>query len=84
VAAVLTWRILKDEWFGGSFTDDSITKTIRRNAWEDWYAWYPVTTISGQRVWMKPISRRVIMKYGDPRLVVEYEYGTVFDILKEA
>lgn len=53
------------------------------NPWEDWWAWHPVTTIGGQRVWLKSISRRVVMKYGDQRLQLEYEYGTVFDILQE-
>jgi hypothetical protein len=53
------------------------------NPWEDWWAWYPVTTISGERVWLKKICRRVVMKYGDQRLQLEHEYGTVFDILQE-
>jgi hypothetical protein len=54
------------------------------NPWEDWWAWYPVTTIGGERIWLKKICRRVVMKYGDQRLQLEYEYGTVFDILRES
>ena len=51
--------------------------------WEDWFAWHPVTTISGHRVWGKKISRRLKMKYGDQRLYSEWEYGTLFDMLED-
>ena len=68
--------------------DAGVTALVKamntQHPWEDWWAWYPVTTISGHRVWGKKISRRVKMKYGDQRLNLEYEYGTVFDILQEA
>ena len=70
------------DWDGGL---GDIAKALKQtHPWEDWWAWYPVTTIGGHRVWGKKISRRVKMKYGDQRLNLEYEYGTVFDILQEA
>jgi len=68
--------------FDGSYANSLFTKQVK-NPWEDWWAWHPVTTISGYRVWLKPICRRVKMKYGDQRLHAEWEYGTVFDVLKD-
>ncbi len=51
--------------------------------WEKWFAWHPVT-IKGKRRWMKNVYRRTKLKYGDQRLIHEWEYGDIFDVLKEA
>lgn len=51
--------------------------------WEKWFAWHPVT-IKGKRRWMKNVYRRTKLKYGDMRLYHEWEYGDMFDVLKEA
>jgi hypothetical protein len=49
--------------------------------WKRWYAWYPVWTISDERVWLKSIYRRtqgqLFKRY------VGYDYATDFDLLKE-
>ena len=48
--------------------------------WERWFAWYPVYTVSDQRIWLKRIYRR-----RESRLIksmAEYEYATDFDLLK--
>ena len=51
--------------------------------WEKWFAWHPVK-IKGKTRWLKSVYRRHKMKYGDPRMQVEWEYGDMFDVLKEA
>jgi len=49
--------------------------------WKHWYAWYPVKTIGGDRVWGKRIYRRtcftVFKRYAGR------EYATDFDLLKD-
>ncbi len=51
--------------------------------WQKWFAWHPVT-IKGKRRWMKSVYRRTKLKFGDQRLIHEWEYGDMFDVLKEA
>jgi len=49
--------------------------------WEKWWAWRPVKNIHGQWQWGKTVYRR------QPWLdnnYPGYEYGTLFDVLKEA
>jgi hypothetical protein len=50
--------------------------------WQKWFAWYPVT-IHGNSTWLKTIYRRKINTYVDMNEWSYYEYGTVFDIIKE-
>ena len=49
--------------------------------WTKWFAWYPVYTVSDQRIWLKQIYRRkersLITSLSD------WEYATDFDLLKE-
>jgi hypothetical protein len=54
--------------------------------WTEVFAWMPVRTISGKRVWLKKVYRRrawVVRHYG---LIIESttQYGTLFDMLKDA
>ncbi len=51
--------------------------------WQKWFAWHPVT-IKGKKRWMKSVYRRTKLKFGDQRLIHEWEYGDMFDVLKEA
>lgn len=51
--------------------------------WQKWFAWHPVT-IKGKRRWMTSVYRRTRLKFGDPRMFHEWEYGDMFDVLKEA
>ena len=51
-------------------------------SWEKWFAWYPVK-IHSRRVWLKTVYRRSIHSYADLDDWQRYEYGTIFDILKE-
>lgn len=51
--------------------------------WEKWFAWYPVT-VKGNRQWMKTVYRRRKLKVGNYNLELEWEYGDMFDVIKEA
>jgi hypothetical protein len=49
--------------------------------WKQWYAWYPVTTISGDRVWGKRIYCRT--RFTVFKRYAGREYATDFDLLKD-
>lgn len=49
--------------------------------WQKWFAWRPVTTISGDRVWGKRIYRRT--RYTIFKRYAGCEYATDFDLLKD-
>jgi hypothetical protein len=53
--------------------------------WREVFAFLPVTTMAGERVWLKNVYRREALEYGDSRLYhgPEIIYGTIFDVLKE-
>jgi predicted chitinase len=50
--------------------------------WEKWFAWYPVK-VHSKRVWLKTVYRRSLLTYVDMDDWQRYEYGTIFDIIKE-
>ena len=50
-------------------------------SWEPWFAWYPVQ-VHGERVWLTTVYRRCVNTYADMDNWTRYEYGTVFDVLK--
>lgn len=52
-----------------------------KEPWEKWFAWHPVT-IKGKRRWLKTVYRRTKLKFGDPRIFREWEYGDIFDVIK--
>ena len=52
-------------------------------AWEKWFAWHPIK-IDNKYRWMTTVYRRELKVFGDQRLAPPiYEYGTLFDVLKE-
>ena len=52
--------------------------------WHRWWAWRPVTTVGGERVWLKWCHRRIIRgKYTWPSNT-RTEYGTMFDLIRSA
>lgn len=59
-----------------------VARKIEVSPWKLWFAWRPVK-IHGKYVWLKTIYRRCINTYVDYDDWQRYEYGTVFDILKE-
>lgn len=50
--------------------------------WIKWFAWRPVN-IHGQQVWLKTVYRRRINTYVDHDDWSRYEYGTIFDLIKQ-
>lgn len=50
--------------------------------WKPWFAWRPVR-FKGKRVWMKKIYRRSINTYVDYDDWTRYEYGDIFDVIKD-
>ena len=50
--------------------------------WEKWFAWYPVK-VQGKRTWLRTVYRRSVHSYVDMDDWMRYEYGTIFDIIKE-
>lgn len=62
--------------------DRFLYRKIEVMPWTIWFAWRPVTTINKERVWMKKIYRRQIVCYVDMDDWAHYEYGNLFDIIK--
>ena len=65
------------------FKNDLFLRKIEIMPWQTWFAWRPVKTISGERVWGKKIFRRQVISYVDMDDWAHYEYGNIFDILKK-
>ena len=63
--------------------DRFLYRKIKVMPWTIWFAWRPVTTINKERIWLKKIYRRQINTYVDMEDWSRYEYGNMFDILKE-
>lgn len=62
--------------------DTFVARKVEVSPWEQWFAWRPVK-VNGERVWLKYIFRRCINTYVDMDNWRKYEYGTLFDVLKE-
>lgn len=50
--------------------------------WEPMFAWKPVKDIHGKRHWLKKIYRRELNQYVYPPQ--GWEYGNMFDVLRDA
>lgn len=61
----------------------NVARKIELGPWKPWFAWRPVT-FKGKRVWMKKIYRRSINTYVDHDDWTRYEYGDIFDVIKDA
>jgi hypothetical protein len=61
----------------------NVARKIETSPWTIWFAWHPVYTINNEFVWGKKIYRRNINTYVDMEDWSRYEYGNMFDILKE-
>lgn len=61
---------------------NNVARKIEAGPWKPWFAWRPVT-IKGNRIWLKKVYRRKINTYVDHDNWARYEYGDMFDILKE-
>ena len=60
----------------------TVYRKVIRLPWKKWFAWRPVK-IHGRYVWFRTVYRRCINTYVDQEDWSRYEYGTVFDVLKE-
>ena len=61
----------------------NIWRKIEVMPWQLWFAWRPVTTVNNERIWLKKIYRRQIVSYVDMDDWAHYEYGNIFDIIKQ-
>jgi hypothetical protein len=55
----------------------------RHIPWKPWFAWRPVTTVSGRWVWWEHIYRKYGNTYVDHDDFSWYYYADEFDILKD-
>ena len=65
------------------FKNDLFFRKIEVMPWQAWFAWRPVKTISGERIWGRKIFRRQVVSYVDMDDWTHYEYANIFDILKK-
>ena len=61
----------------------NVARKTEVGPWKEWFAWRPVK-IKNKRIWMKKVYRRSINTYVDQDDWTRYEYGDIFDVLKEA
>lgn len=63
--------------------DDAGAWVPRENTppWTEWFAWRPVC-VKGKWTWLKKVYRRSTNTYVNHDDWQQYEYGTVFDVLK--
>jgi len=52
-----------------------------RGDWKSFFAWFPVKT-ENKYIWLKKVYRRQIYYRLGDQILVEYEYGNLFTILK--
>ena len=69
-------------WAKIPYPDGTLPRKVTIGMWNKWFAWYPVK-VHGQRTWLKTVYRRKINTYVDMEDWARYEYGTIFDILKD-
>lgn len=72
-------------YFYGPYLDQRWRERMnrrQRNCWEPWYAWRPVKTVGGRRIWLKRIYRQPGNDYIDYDNWTWYFYGDEFDILR--
>jgi len=62
--------------------DTFVARKIVIDPWHKWFAWRPVK-VHGKRVWLRNVYRRCINTYVDYDDWSRYEYGTLFDVLKD-
>ncbi len=63
-------------------TIGNVARKIEVLPWKPWFAWRPVK-IHGKRIWLKTVYRRCINTYVDHDDWERYEYGNLFDVLKD-
>lgn len=59
-----------------------VARKIETSPWRPWFAWRPVK-VHGKQVWCKTVFRRCINTYVDHDNWKRYEYGNIFDVIKD-
>ena len=67
------------------FGKDGLPYAVKKKprAWKAWFAWRPVTTISGNRVWLKKIYRSRGNDYVDHDDWTWYYYADIFEVMQD-
>ena len=60
----------------------NVYKKTETTPWKLWFAWYPIR-VNDEIVWLKKVYRRCLNTYVDYDDWTIYEYGNIFDVLKE-
>jgi hypothetical protein len=54
--------------------------------WNEVFAWYPITTLTGKRAWWKKVYKRrsieIVIEMQGVVSITYYEYATALDILQ--
>ena len=69
-------------YVGGNIRVGPNYQTVK--PWHRWWAWRPVTTVGGERVWLKWCHRRII-QWNNLEVwpsTTRTEYGNLFDVIK--
>jgi hypothetical protein len=80
------WRRPKDEMYDAGVTHGprNIARRITKGNWKPYFAWRPVE-VNGKRVWFKKVFRRKIeVCYDINEEFYHYEYGNIFDVIKDS
>ena len=64
-----------------SSIQDSTTGKVTMN-WQDRFAWMPVTTVNGERCWLRPMKRRRIAEITSGKIQHHTQWATPVDILE--
>lgn len=64
------------------YSDGGVYRKRIYGDWEPWFAWHPVK-IHDRRVWMRTVYRRSVQSFVDTEEWQSYQYGTIFDIVKQ-
>jgi hypothetical protein len=60
-------------------------KKIHKRAhapWRAWFAWHPVR-VHGQWTWLKTVYRYCTNNYVDQEDWPRFQYGTIFDVVRD-
>jgi len=59
---------------------------LRHTDWKHWFAWYPVVTVNGERIWLQKCYRRKVFLFWDEMMfqTPDHEYATLFDVIQNS
>lgn len=58
-------------------------KVINKDAWGTKFAFFPVTTITGKRAWLKKVFSRRLLLMSNGQIEVAHQYATTFELLSQ-